>query len=222
MKPALRTWSHLALSVSILALSTSFALGASLKGKIKKNVYHSPAGNFTVPLPSDWAGRIGVNDSYDEKNRAGAVSFHSDWGMQQGIHYMLLPPDDLTNQQLDSRDVLARWLHDFAMQVWFLHVFPKSRVLQEEFASFEGLNTLLARVEIPEGSSMVNMMTKKRLNSLRGLVIFQKDRYIYMLTTEVTTTDILDPGKKTDGQSEKWTAFADELKPFYKSIVFAE
>jgi len=210
MKPTVRISLHLYVFVSVVALSTSFALGASLEGKVKKNVYYSPAGNFSVPLPSDWAGKINVNDSYDKKNGVGAVSFHSDFGMQVGIHYMLLPPEVLTKEQPDWRDALERWLHAFGMQVWFLPVSPKSQVLHEAFISFEGLNALVAEVKIPEGSFMVNMMTGKRLDSRRGLVIFQKGRYIYMLSTE---------GYE---HKEKWMAFADTLEPFFKSIVFTE
>ena len=223
MKPARQTWVHLYLCLSVLALSTSLALGASLKGKVKKKVYYSPAGNFSVPVPKPRLEKVKIDDAYDEKKGFGAVSFHTlSWsaGEQQGIHYMVLPPEAMTNQQPDWRGVLERWLHGFAMQVWFLHVSPKSRVLHEAFASFEGLNALLAEVEIPEGSFVMEMRTGKRLDSRRGLVIFQKGRYIYMLTTEVH--DVSGSGEKTDEQSGKWMEFTNDLKEFHNSIVFTE
>jgi hypothetical protein len=49
------------------------------------------------------------------------LSFHDDFGMQRGIHYVSVPPEAvLALQSLDDpAQMLLGWLHEVAMPMWF-------------------------------------------------------------------------------------------------------
>ena len=209
---------------AMAVLGGGLAFGSSLKGKLKKNVYYSPANNFSVPVPSGLMG-MRVNDDFDEPG-IGLVSFHDDFGNQQGIHYMVMPAGAQAKLQAqETRDAeLSRWLKEFALPVWFLHPFPNSRVIHEASDSFEGMTVLLAKLEIPEGSSTVifEQGKQRHMDSRRGLVIFTKGRFIYMLTKETVNAFTAAQASKEEDAGDGWKKFAESLKPFYKTIVFTE
>ena len=210
-------------AMCIFALVATTIFASSLKGKIKKNVYYSPANNFSVPVPPGMGMR--VNDGYD-KSGTGAVSFHDDFGRQMGIHYMPVPAEVLPSlTSPDTREAaLKGWLREGAMKTWFLPAIPKARVIHEEMDAFEGILALKAMVSLPEGSTTTVMDSRgqRRLDSYRELIIFPKGKYVYMLTTETVTGFMaaLPDSQKEPG--EDWAKFAEGTKPFYKTIVFTE
>ena len=208
-------------SLFVPAMTTIFA--NSLKGKIKKNVYYSPANNFTVPVPPGMG--MKANDAYD-KSGVGAVSFHDDFGAQTGIHYMLVPAEVLPSlASTETREAnLKQWLHEGAMKTWFLPAIPKARVIHEEMDTFEGMAVLKAMVALPEGSTttVMDSQGQRRLDSYRGLIIFPKGKYMYMLTTETVTGFMAAQPESQREPGENWAKFVDGVKPFYKSIVFSE
>lgn len=232
-----RSFAGIALSAIVFTLTLVMILpaaaGAKLHDKVKNGVYNSPAKNFTVPVPEGMG--MQVSDGYGKEDdlSTGAVSFHDDWGTLVGIHYTHVPPEvEATLAQPEGiKSLLDWWLPDFAMPIWFLSASPESRVLHQEFGSFEGLEVLMAQVEIPGGSSLVvqNSSGTRRLDSVRGLVIFHRGGYIYMLTTEMKgLQQVLPPGsaeKTVEAEPERddqWMRFTETLKPFYQSIEFVE
>jgi hypothetical protein len=226
MKRAIfRPSAHLLFMVCAFLVAASALLAAGTKGKVKKGVYYSPEKNFTVPVPSGMGTRI--SDGYS-KEGVGAVSFHDDFGSQSGIHYMRIPPDVQAkfDQAAHPADLLSHWLNNIALPAWFTSNFPTSRILHEAVVSFENMEVILAEVEIPGGSFMTVMDKDgtRRLDSLRGLIIFRRGPYIYMLTTE--RTNILDIGQaKTEKKAEPkedWTKFAAGMAAFYRSISFTK
>jgi hypothetical protein len=215
-----------------LAATTLFAGGT--KGKVKKGVYYSPEKNFTVPVPKGMGMKI--DDSYHEEDGAGAVSFHDDFGSNQGIHYMRIPTEVLPKfdeKAAHPGELLSNWLNDIAMPGWFRPVSPNSRVLHESVEPFENMEVLLAEVEIPGVSTMVEMGQGggRRLDSQRGLVIFRHGKYIYMLTTEEQSLfgsmfsnkeESTKEESPKDGSPGGWTGFAEGMKRFYKTISFTD
>ena len=219
--------------IVLLALASAVAHTASLKGKIKKGVYNSPAGNFTVPLPRGLG--MHVSDGYlkEKDGYTGAVSFHDDFGGLVGIHYMSFVPDVTAALAKPGalEPGLKSWLETVAMPTWFVNAAPDSHLTHEAFGTFDGAGAMFAQVEIPGGSHLVTIDPggkSKKLDSTRGLVVFNRGRHIYMLTTELRgLSDVLksDDDKKpeTAGEADdKWMRYVDGLKGFYQSITFQE
>jgi len=213
------------LCVSLLALSTGSAVARSLKGKVKKGVYYSPANNFTVPVTKGWD--VKVNDSYDKKKGIGAVSMHDVLGSLDSIHYMMVPPEFQARiQEMENKEhFLLDWLQKELIPGWYLPAAPESRILREATGPFEGMPAAFALVDIPGGSHIAVTSTSdgktRRADSCRGLVVFLKGRYIYSIATETTSAVC----KKEAGAVEpdkNGMPFAEALRTFYKSIAFPE
>ena len=233
MNRSRRTALDIAMCAVIFALGSTVAHAASLKGKVKKGVYNSPAGNFTVPLPRGLGTHVSDGYLKDKDGHMGAVSFHDDFGGLIGIHYMSFPPDVTAALAKPGalEPGLKGWLETVAMQTWFVNAAPDSHLTHQAFGTFEGAGAIFAQVEIPGGSHLVTIDPggkTKKLDSTRGLVVFTRGHYIYMLTTELRgLSDVLksDDDKKAETApdvDDKWLGFVDGLKGFYQSITFLE
>jgi hypothetical protein len=212
----------------ILVLGSGVTFAASLKGKVKNHVYYSPVNNFTVPVPpgtfQKWAR---VNDNFSSDGGpsglpVGVVSFPDDAGELIGIQYTRMPDGSMLRLQApDTREeALKTWLHGGAMPFWYLRVSPQSRIVHEAMATFEGMPVLLAVVVVPEASELMDMATHKAMDSRRGLVIFPRGQFVYLLSIEMTTALSFGRGNPQAESDDDWQKFAGKLTGFYKSIVF--
>jgi hypothetical protein len=78
---------------------------------------------------------------------------------------------------------------------------------------------LFAVVNIPEGSSMLDVKAGKNLDSTRGLLIFAKNGFIYMLGKQLGV-----PFSASNAQpdpDEIREPLLESLEAFYKGIAFA-
>lgn len=217
----------LLLSLSVIFPDVSYAGSA---GKVKNGVYYSPAGNFQVPLPKGIGMRL--NDRYD-KGGGGIVSFHDDFGSLNVIHYVRIPAQYLPKLQTPKakQDLFQDWLRNFAMPNWFLPASPQGNILREARGTFEGMPVVFALVDLPGASTalITSGGQTRRGDSRRGLVIFLKGSWLYMLATE--TTDFLQMLTEPTGRKNKpppvkadnkWMSFVGREKSFYHSITFVE
>ena len=158
---------------------------SSLKGTVSGDRYQSPINNFTIEIPN--FADLKIQDTYDNEQEFGRVSFTSGffWGLW-AITYLQLPANfETTFKDNEKRDsVYSDFLKSFAVPSLFSPVSQDTRIVHEEFLG-EGENrAYFAVVFIPEGSTMVDLKQNKRLNSLRGLLIFDKLGFMYMLEQE--------------------------------------
>jgi len=227
----------------IIALTLALAVpaeAARMQGKVKHGVYQSPSRNFTVPVPQGMGMKVSDGFQKDDQLQMGAVSFHDDWGNLQGIHYCTVPEQIKGNfaEPAKTEYELVRWLENFAMPAWFQSASPQSRLLHSEFTKFEGLEVLAAEVEIPGGSALVvqDASGAHRPDSVRGLVVFRRGDYFYMLTTETKSVlgDLIatKPAQQAEAPAQAepspapddtaWIKFTDRLAPFYRTITFVD
>ena len=165
-----------------------------LTGCAMPTIYESPAGNFEVSLPELGAG-MRWQEALNENG--GSVSFHSDFGQIKSIVYMKLPltaPETLGDPGKRAAAIRG-FLHDFAMPVLFEPVSPETKILFERLVGPPDDSEYLAVVEIPEGSTLMDMRTGKRLDSTRALLIFPDGGYMYMLTQSATRDEIKNPSQ---------------------------
>lgn len=182
----------LAVTVSVCVLVCGLSAGsawARTKGKIKKGIYRSPAGNFSVPLPEGLGLR--VNDHYDQKEGIGAVSFHDDFGNQKGIHFMRIPAEltKLFDDPTTRKQALEGFLEQAALPSWFLHVSKETKILHQEPFQLDGMVAFIGLVSIPGGGtvslSAPGSKEARRADSTRGVLTLYHQGYLYLLTTEV-------------------------------------
>jgi len=192
-----------------------------VKGKVQRNVYLSPANNFSIPVPQGFKISDAHFDSY------GAVSFHDDFGNLQGILYAAAPPDTLARIQQggNTNELLFDWLGNIAMPAWFKPASPESRVLAEASGTFKEMPAVYALIDAPGANALEKVtvqngkMERKREDSRRVAVIFHKGRYIYMLVLETVTFSFFESTTPAEPGGD-WMGRADKLKPFYQSISF--
>ena len=178
MKPFVRLF--------VLALLPFVGVGCATatKGTVSGGVYQSPLNNFTVVVPRTGPG-LKIQDQND--NEGGRVSFHDDFGNVVAITYSRLPEGSETVfKDSEKRDaVYSGFLKVFAVPKLFSRVTPDARVVREEFQDNGDNRVFFAVVSLPGGSTLVDRKQNKRLDSVRGILVFHKGGFIYMLENEM-------------------------------------
>lgn len=173
------------LAITLLSLIAVGCAGISMKGKVEGGRYYSPLSNFNIALPN-FAG-LQIQDQNDSEG--GRVSFPDQFGNLWAVTYLRLPADSATIlSEPEKRDNAYRgFVTDYAMQSLFRKVSPQSSVVKEEFIDAQGSRAYFAVVNIPGASAIFDPKKNQRLDSVRGLLVFDKNGFMYMLEDEMNT-----------------------------------
>jgi len=189
---------------------------ATTKGAVSGGRYQSPLNNFTIALPN-WVG-LKIQDQND--NDGGRVSFHDDFGNLWAITYLRLPANsETTFKENEKRDTAySSFLKTYALPSLFSRAPQGARIVREEFLG-EGENRVyFAVVSLPEGSVLLDLKQNKRFDSVRGLIIFDKHGFIYMVENEMNNVfSKVDPSSLTPKQLESSQSTLRRVKD---SMVF--
>lgn len=147
-----------------------------------QQVYESPLGNFTVPIPVDaeQGGRVQSQD--------GVVGFSDDFGTLLRIDYYPLPPEQLeemesTGQQEYLQSIL---IEKYIPQAIFAHV-PGAEVKHTEYLEETWEGSYYALVDMPKGSTISkqeNNGTAIRLDAYRGLLALINGEFLYIVSSQ--------------------------------------
>ena len=161
---------------------------ATTKGKVSDGSYYAPLGNFVLPLDR---GNIRIQDKNDA--RSGMVSVLDDMGNNEGITYVGLPANaEAVHNDPEKRDSAYRgFVRDYALPDLFRPVSAQSKIVHEEFLGSDLDRAFFAVAVIPEASSIMDPKMGKKWDSVRALLVFDKNKFMYMLHSEINT--VLDP-----------------------------
>jgi len=211
------------LCASIVSGGGGPAFAEKLAGKLKRGTYSSPAKNFTVEVPR--AEGMRVVDGYEEGSGAGAVSMSDDFNRLHGILYAPISAAfvEMPNDDSARVEALRDWFHEFAIPHWFVRVIPDTVVLREEGSVFEGMPVWKAVLELPKGAATGKFDLEtgqvQPLDSTRGLVVFARGGYLYIVMCEIAS--LSEWGfEQAKYDPENWSAFTSDLGEFYRTITF--
>lgn len=155
------------------------ALALVFTGAAHAEVYTSPLDNFSVPVPKG----IGQRVQPQNDNDGGIVAFHDDFGGYRSIFYLRLSPRSIELQKDPDahRANLEKFFNEYAMTWLFKPASPTASVLHSEHTRFGEESAYFAVVNLPEGSTMFDVKAKKRHNTKRGMMVFTRGRFIYMV-----------------------------------------
>jgi hypothetical protein len=175
-RPSLR----FAIAFPILILAAC----ATTAGKVSDGNYYAPNGNFVLPVDR---GNVKVQDRLVD--RGGLVSVVDDMGNNYGVTYLLLPSTsaDLHGDPAKLDAELSSFVHDYALTSLYRPASPQSKVDHEEFLGTGPDRALFAVATLPGTSSVMDGKTGKRWDSIRSLLVFDKNGYVYMLHSEMNT-----------------------------------
>ena len=159
-------------------------IDATTQGKVSGGSYYAPLGNFVLPLDR---ANIRIQDKNDARN--GMVSALDDMGNNEGVTYVAFPEDaEAIQSDPARRDSAYRgFVHDYALPSLFRPVSAQSNIVHEEFLGSGVDRVFFAIAVIPGASSIVDGRTGKRRDSVRALLVFDKNRFMYMLHSEINT-----------------------------------
>jgi hypothetical protein len=165
--------------IGIREFPAVIALALALTGSAQAQIYTSPLDNFTVPVPKG----VGQRVQPQNDNDGGIVAFHDDFGGYRSIFYLRLSPSSIELQKDPEahRANLEKFFNEYAMTWLFKPASPSASVLHSEHTRFGEESAYFAIVNLPESSTMFDVKAKKRHNTKRGMMVFERGRFIYMV-----------------------------------------
>lgn len=179
-----------------------------------EEVYESPLGNFTVPIPVDaqQGGKI--------QSQEGVVGFSDDFGTLLRIDYYPIPPEQL--EELDSKDrqeYLRSIMVDKYVPQAILQNLPEAAIKHTEYQEQGELDYYYALVDMPHGSTISqqnNNGTITRLNAYRGLISFIQDDFLYIVSSQRSFFN----GDTPDSIEEEAENIKESILNFVETIEF--
>jgi hypothetical protein len=179
-----------------------------------EQVYESPLGNFTVPLPVDAqnGGRI--------QSQEGIVGFSDDFGTLLRIDYYPLPPEQQEKlQSLGQEKYLHSILVDtYLPQAIFAYV-QGAQVKYTEYLEDPLEGYYYALVDMPQGSTISkqeNNGSAIRLDAYRGLLAFINGDFLYIVSSQRSFFD----GETPNSVKEEAESIKETILQFVGTIEF--
>jgi len=141
-------------------------------------------------------------------------------GNNSGVTYVLLPANAEAVRSDPARlDAAYRgFVHEYALPALFRPVSPQSKIVHEEFLGTGPDRAFFAVATIPEASSIMDLKTGRRRDSVRSLLAFDKNKYMYMLHSEMNT--VFDPVNAAALTSKDLDAARKKMQRMRESVRF--
>ncbi|MCC5636820.1 hypothetical protein LC593_13295 [Nostoc sp. CHAB 5844] len=180
-----------------------------------EDVYESPLGNFTVPVPVDpeQGGKI--------QTQEGVVGFSDDYGTLLRIDYYPIPPEQL--EELESQG-LEEYLQTilvekYVPQAIFTNL-PDAQVKYSEYLEDTFAGAYYALVDMPKGSTLSqqeNNGTATRLDAYRGLLAFVNGEFLYIVSNQRSFLN----GETPNAIAEEAEYIKDNILSFVETMEFS-
>ncbi|MEH2115141.1 hypothetical protein [Nostoc sp.] len=180
-----------------------------------EQVYQSPLGNFTVPIPVDpqQGGRI--------QSQEGVVGFSDDIGTLLRIDYYPFPLEQLEElEAVGQEEYLQTILVDkYVPQAIFANV-PDASVEYTEYLENTLRGAYYVLIDMPKGSTISkqeNNGTAIRLDAYRGLLTFIRGEFLYIVSSQHSFIN----GETPDSVEEEAEDIKESILEFVETIEFA-
>jgi hypothetical protein len=180
-----------------------------------EDVYESPLGNFTVPIPVDpqQGGKV--------QTQEGVVGFSDDFGTLLRIDYYPIPPEQLEELESQGQEEYLQTIlvEKYVPQAIFTNV-ANAQVKYSEYLEdiFEG--AYYALVDLPQGSTISqqeNNGTATRLDAYRGLLAFINGEFLYIVSNQRNFLN----GETPTTIDEEAEYVKDNILSFVETIEFS-
>jgi hypothetical protein len=145
-------------------------------------VYESPLGNFTVPIPvsPDKGGKVQSQD--------GLAGFSDDFGILLRIDYYHTPPEQVGEMEsLGQEQYFRSILLDKYIPQAIVANFPTATVEYTVYLTDELAGAFYALVNMPGGSTISKQENNghaKRFDAYRGILTFMEGDFIYIVSSQ--------------------------------------
>ncbi|MFW9257340.1 hypothetical protein [Nostoc sp. CALU 546] len=179
-----------------------------------EQIYQSPLGNFTVPIPVDpqQGGRI--------QSQEGVVGFSDDVGTLLRIDYYPFPLEQLEElESVGQEEYLQTILVDkYVPQAIFVNV-PDASVEYTEYLENTLRGAYYVLIDMPKGSTISkqeNNGTAIRLDAYRGLLTFISGEFLYIVSSQHSFLN----GETPDSIEEEAEDIKESILEFVETIEF--
>ncbi|MCH7500710.1 MAG: hypothetical protein IH886_11985 [Nitrospinae bacterium] len=158
--------------------------------------------------------------NYFNNQDGGMVSFHGDFGDLQRVDYYRIPADALLSltRQPSTADELLQEVFEKAQLASFRAGRKNVRVLHQNVCTLEGQVCFFAVVHIPEGSTMYDLVSQRRANSTRAVLLFIRGEWVYSASKQVVSKFDSEPA--VPPTQHELDSYLSAVKGFSSMIYF--
>ncbi|MEA5558582.1 tellurite resistance TerB family protein [Nodularia spumigena] len=179
-------------------------------------IYESPSGNFSVPIPVDpqQGGKVESQD--------GVVGFFDNFGTMLRIdHYPISSEQWEEVESIGQEEYLQSiLLNKYVPEAIFTNL-PRAEVRHTEYLKDAVEGSYFALIDMPQGSTISqskNNGTATRLDAYRGLLAFMNSNYLYIVSSQHSFFN----GEKPSSIKEEAEEIKENILEFVETIEFIE
>ncbi|MDB9375056.1 tellurite resistance TerB family protein [Nodularia sphaerocarpa] len=179
-------------------------------------IYESPSGNFSVPIPVDpqQGGKVESED--------GVVGFFDNFGTMLRIDHYPISSEQLEEvESIGQEEYLQSiLLNKYVPEAIFTNL-PKAEVRYTEYLKDAVEGSYFALIDMPHGSTIsqsTNNGTATRLDAYRGLLAFMHSNYLYIVSSQHSFFN----GEKPSSIKEEAQDIKETILDFVETIEFTE
>ena len=181
-----------------------------------EDVYESPSGNFSVPIPVD------PQQGGQVKSEDGVVGFFDSFGTMLRIDHYPISSEQLEQvESIGQEEYLQSiLLNKYVPEVIFTNL-PKAEVIYTEYLKNAIEGSFFALIDMPQGSTIPqaqNNGNTTRLDAYRGLLAFMHSNYLYIVSSQ----ESFDRGEKPSSIKEGAEEIKESILDFVETIDFIE
>jgi hypothetical protein len=166
----------------VIAAFTDTADEDSQEINSQQELYESPKGNFSVPVPvsPQEGGRVDTEE--------GLVAFTDDLGTLQRIDYYSVPEEEAEKLQSEgTEEYLKTILLERYVPGAIIANLPASQISYSEYLPDAMSGAYFVIVNMPQGSNMskqINNAPPIRLDAYRGIMAFIYEDFLYLVSSQ--------------------------------------
>ncbi|MFN6569457.1 hypothetical protein A6770_02490 [Nostoc minutum NIES-26] len=180
---------------------------------IIEELYESPSGNFTVPIPVDpqQGGKV--------QSQEGVVGFSDDFGTLLRIDYYPIPLEQLDElESVAQEEYFQSILVDKYVPQAILANVPTAQIKYTEYLEDTMMGAYFVLIDMPHGSTISqqeNNGTANRLDAYRGLLTFINADFLYIVSSQRSFLKDENPGsleEEVEDMKERILEFVETIE----------
>lgn len=187
-----------------------------IMGRVSNGMYYDSTNTFCVPVLKNASPQLQITEMPNSAQNVSAVLFSSDFGQLERTEVLKEAKANLEEMApgVDHTSCFFEHIYDTT-----LLAFPGTKVMEKRYVEIDNIGTCCCGILfIPEGSTLCDAITNKRLDSTRAYVISYADENLVIISVQEIRNFRLISAMNDDEANDRLINQALEVRKGYRNL----
>lgn len=206
----------LSLLTALFVSCTPSLQSPQILGRVSNGIYYDSTNTFCVPVLKNAIPQLQITEMPNSPQNVSAVLFSSDFGQLERTEVLKDAKANLEEIAPGVDHTCCYFEHIYDTT---LLAFPGTKVMEKRYVQIDNIVTCCCGILfIPEGSTLCNAITNKRLDSTRAYVISYADENLVIISVQEIPDFRLITGMDDDEANDRLINQALEVRKGYRNL----